>query len=240
MYESYIFDLYGTLVDIHTDEKQALLWEKLSAFYRFQKADYTAEELEARYLCLVQEALDKPSPYEVKEIQIEFVFQKLYQEKNVFPSYDLVLHTCQMFRILSTDYLRLYDGAKELLEGLKSYGAKVYLLSNAQRVFTEYEMKELGIYDLFDGIMYSSDAFCQKPDQNFFAKLFEEFSIETAKEKCLMIGNDSVADVQGAREFGLNTYYLESNQSPEVKGKLGATYVMDELDLVRLRGILLG
>ena len=42
MYKNYIFDLYGTLVDIHTDEEQMLLWNKLSAFYRFQGANYTA------------------------------------------------------------------------------------------------------------------------------------------------------------------------------------------------------
>ena len=28
MYQNYIFDLYGTLVDIHTNEKKAYLWEK--------------------------------------------------------------------------------------------------------------------------------------------------------------------------------------------------------------------
>ena len=28
-YKNYIFDLYGTPVDIHTDEEQELLWEKL-------------------------------------------------------------------------------------------------------------------------------------------------------------------------------------------------------------------
>lgn len=28
MYQNYIFDLYGTLVDIHTNEKKAYLWKK--------------------------------------------------------------------------------------------------------------------------------------------------------------------------------------------------------------------
>ena len=31
-YENYIFDLYGTLVDIHTDEEKTELWEKLAQF----------------------------------------------------------------------------------------------------------------------------------------------------------------------------------------------------------------
>lgn len=83
MYKNYIFDLYGTLVDIHTDEEQMLLWNKLSAFYRFQGANYTAKELKARYASLVKEALQAPSPYLYKDIQIETVFQSLYTEKGI-------------------------------------------------------------------------------------------------------------------------------------------------------------
>ena len=32
-YDNYIFDLYGTLVDIHTDESDTAIWEKLAMFY---------------------------------------------------------------------------------------------------------------------------------------------------------------------------------------------------------------
>ena len=31
--DNYIFDLYGTLVDIHTDESDTAIWEKLAMFY---------------------------------------------------------------------------------------------------------------------------------------------------------------------------------------------------------------
>lgn len=32
VYKNYIFDLYGTLVDIHTDEEQKEVWEKCVFF----------------------------------------------------------------------------------------------------------------------------------------------------------------------------------------------------------------
>ena len=35
-YQNYVFDLYGTLVDIHTDEEQQMLWEKMAMFYGYQ------------------------------------------------------------------------------------------------------------------------------------------------------------------------------------------------------------
>ena len=57
-YENYIFDLYGTLVDIHTDEEKTELWEKLAQFYGYYGAVYTAEELKNAYACLTGQKED--------------------------------------------------------------------------------------------------------------------------------------------------------------------------------------
>jgi len=43
-YENYIFDLYGTLVDIHTDEEDESLWKALAEYYGKYGADYTAKK----------------------------------------------------------------------------------------------------------------------------------------------------------------------------------------------------
>ena len=48
-YDNYIFDLYGTLVDIHTEENDPLVWKKLALFYGYYDADYSSEELKERY-----------------------------------------------------------------------------------------------------------------------------------------------------------------------------------------------
>lgn len=56
MYQTYIFDLYGTLVDIHTDETKIEVWEKMALFYGYYGAFYTAEELRQTYRELTQEA----------------------------------------------------------------------------------------------------------------------------------------------------------------------------------------
>ena len=39
-YTDLIFDLYGTLVDIHTEETETV-WEKTSILFGFYGADYT-------------------------------------------------------------------------------------------------------------------------------------------------------------------------------------------------------
>ena len=39
-YDNYIFDLYGTLADIHTEENDPLVWKKLALFYGYYDADF--------------------------------------------------------------------------------------------------------------------------------------------------------------------------------------------------------
>ena len=49
MYQNIIFDLYGTLVDIKTDESKQTFWEELSLFLSYNGAKYSYYELRNRY-----------------------------------------------------------------------------------------------------------------------------------------------------------------------------------------------
>ena len=48
MYTDLIFDLYGTLVDIHTEEN-ALVWNKTALYFGYYGAPCTGEELHAAF-----------------------------------------------------------------------------------------------------------------------------------------------------------------------------------------------
>ena len=91
-YKNYVFDLYGTLVDIHTDEEAPAVWERLAYFYNYYGADYTGEELRIAYDAIINEMEgvlqgDKHEMY--PEIQIENVFRKLFLRKNTKPDHML-------------------------------------------------------------------------------------------------------------------------------------------------------
>ena len=246
-YRNYIFDLYGTLVDIRTDETARSLWEHTSLFYGYYGAHYEAVELHQAYLKLVhdkEKALEREESVQYAheaypEIPLEEVFRELYEAKGVTPDTSLVLHTGQMFRAFSTKYIRLYAHAKELLRALKQMGAGVYLLSNAQRIFTEYELHYLGIYDMFDGILISSEEGCKKPDKRFFEILLKRYQL-TASE-CLMIGNDMATDIEGAVQAGMDSFYIHSAISPrgQIAYHVRADYVMEKIDLRVLKDRLL-
>lgn len=240
-YQNCIFDLYGTLVDIRTDETSQRLWEQMTGIYRSGGALYQPEELRNAYFRLVRQledgtALRQDAHEAHPEIQIEQVFQRLYQEKGINASRELAVRTGLSFRELSTEYLRLYDGAAELLRALRSWGRGVWLLSNAQAIFTRLELKQLGLDGLFDGVYLSSDYGCKKPDAQFFEILLRERGIDPAG--AVMVGNDGVCDIEGARAVGLSTVYIRSNLSP--CGPLpDADYVLEKMDLRLVLEILL-
>ena len=213
-YTDLIFDLYGTLVDIHTEEDDTV-WEKTALYFGYYGARYTGAELkEAFQSAMAQKKAKAGQNYECfPDLPFEPVMAQLFRDKGVEEqAEELGIHASQLFRIASTDYIRLYPGVTDALKALREKGYRLWLLSNAQRVFTAFELNHLGLAPYFDGIYLSSDFACRKPDIRFFSALLEEQHLK--KENCLMIGNDLDTDIAGAKNAGLDTLYMHTNLTP--------------------------
>ena len=213
-YTDLIFDLYGTLVDIHTEEN-ALVWEKTALYFGFYGAHYTGEELKTAFRAAMnrREAQAGQSYECFPDIPFEQVLAELFRDKGIAENADtLGINAAQLFRICSIDYIRLYPNVLDALEKLREKGYRLWLLSNAQRVFTAYELCHLGLGEQLDGIYISSDYGCRKPDVRFYNALLTEQKL--AVKKCLMIGNDRETDIAGAKAAGLDTLYMHTNLTP--------------------------
>ena len=213
-YTDLIFDLYGTLVDIHTEEDDTV-WEKTALYFGYYGAHYTGSELkEAFGAAMAARKAKAGQTYECfPDLPMEPVFAQLFRDKGVEENADaLGLNAAQMFRISSTDYIRLYPHVTDALVALREKGYKLWLLSNAQRVFTAFELNHLGLAPYFDGIYISSDYGCRKPDIRFFNALIQERKLDIGN--CLMIGNDLDTDIAGAKNAGLDTLYMHTNLTP--------------------------
>lgn len=241
MYKNYIFDLYGTLIDINTDEWSEELWHKMSILYGYRGAAYTPEELGAEYGRLVekekQAAHRRHRDYSVIDIKIEKVFRELFVLKGVKQKKADVLFIAEAFRCFSTKYIKLYDGVTDLLDTLKAKGKKIYLLSNAQRAFTENELNMLGLTNYFDGICISSDEECSKPDVNYFKILFDRYGLK--KDESIMIGNDFRSDIGGAADFEIDSLYIHQSISPEIDGELRSTYTVMDGDVFKIKRLVI-
>ncbi|MBQ8325434.1 MAG: HAD family hydrolase [Lachnospiraceae bacterium] len=214
MYQNYIFDLYGTLVDIRTNESLPSLWKHMAGIYTALGAAYTPKELKNTYKVLVKKETglvcmqyaDFPEP------EIRNVFKALFTQKGITPTDTLIEYAAITFRVLSRKYICCYPGIIEMLTVIKEKGKKIYLLSNAQAAFTMPELHETGLYPFFDGILISSDAHVAKPNPAFMEQLLEQYHLQISES--IMVGNDRTSDITIANLVGMDSLYIHSNISP--------------------------
>ncbi len=195
-----IFDLYGTLIDIYTNESSKTFWKRCSRKFKKYKS-ISPTKLKSEYLKICNE-LSK----ENEEIDLLAVFQKLYQVDT-----NIALKIAKDFRRISIKKIKLYNGAYELLNELNKLGYNIYLLSNAQDCFTQYELEKFKINVFFKDIAISSNYHIKKPNLDFFKALLKKNNINDA----IMIGNDYRCDIIPAISLGLDTIYIETQTSKE-------------------------
>ena len=213
-YTDLVFDLYGTLVDIHTEEDDRV-WEKTAFYFGFYGAHYTGPELKAAFQAAMRarEARAGQSYECFPDLPFEETMADLFRAKGVVENADaLGINAAQLFRISSLDYIRLYPHALEALAKLRKAGYRLWLLSNAQAIFTAYELRLLGLGEQLDGIYLSSNYKCRKPDLRFYQALIEERHLDVSKT--MMIGNDRQTDIAGAKAAGMATLYMHTDLTP--------------------------
>lgn len=242
MYQNYIFDLYGTLIDIRTDESPDSFWKQVADIYLNNGAYYDSQELKHSYLKYAKRESQLTHilhPFYKKiDIKLEKIFSKLYKDKGVAVSDKIIAETALLFRKASTKFICLYDGVIDLLESLKQAGKKIYLLSNAQYCFTYPELVELNIDSYFDGIMISSDENCAKPDTAFFNKLLKRYKLK--KSDSIMIGNDVTSDILGAHNAGLDSLYIHQEISSPLEGRtLYSKWSIMDGDVYKIKDLIL-
>lgn len=222
MYKNYIFDLYGTLLRIHTDEAKRPLWDSMRQMYSAYGADYTPEQLRDsfHYLCK-SEALKLRNNKNIQDPEVDYntIFVRLLleapnrHESEYTPvawsqedAKRWAFHTGVMFRILSRDYCYPCEGVKETLEALKKQGCRLFLVSNAQRIFTMPEIEQAGLVEYFDDIFFSSDHIYKKPSTELIDQLFQKHKIR--KNKTVYVGNAIADGLKMADDYGIDTIFL--------------------------------
>ncbi len=218
---NYVFDLYGTLVDIDTDEADRHLWKVLADMYNRYGLCVSPGELRELFLKLEKKARKKTAERlstADPEIRLEEVFLSMYQKGKKDPKRgetglpepderwaDMIAN---LFRALSIKRIRLFPDTIKMLDRLKNEGHRVYLLSNAQKVFTMPEIEYLGLKDKFDRIYISSDLDLKKPEVRFLERLIADEGLK--REETVMVGNDPESDMGMAALCGVKGLFFNS------------------------------
>lgn len=243
MVKNYLFDLYGTLVDLCANELAPSLWRALARMFSMYGACYTGGELKKEYRLQCKEYRDKYLPVMMEkynapdltwdriEMDFEEMFGNMFRKKGIDPTFDMIKSTSLAFRAISLKYIRLFEGVPEMLDRLHEDGCKVYLLSNAQAIFTDPELHSLGIHEKFDGIVYSSEAGIMKPSPYFFRKILDDYNLKA--EETVMVGNDYFSDICGADAVGLRSIFVNTHCSIGANKEFPETCtIVDDIRLV--------
>ena len=109
-------------------------------------------------------------------------------------------------------------GMEELVTYLKESGYGLYLCSNASlRMLCCYEDVIPGI-KLFDGVLFSAEVKCMKPQKEMYGHLFDRFGLKP--EECFFV-DDQPLNIEGAKACGMDGYCFEDGDAKRLKQVIG-------------------
>lgn len=104
----------------------------------------------------------------------------------------------------------------ELVRELKAMGYGIYLCSNASERLLECYRIIPGI-ECFDGILFSAEVKCVKPQKEMYQHLFERFHLKP--EECFFI-DDVMLNIEGARACGMDGYCFADGDEAALRAAL--------------------
>ena len=237
MIDTVLFDMGGTLEDIHVDDESRhasiqgvldiLRAHGIDPDKDFETAASAINAGWERY-----GAYRDPRQRELKpeEIWGSFVLTDFGLDEESVRSYAEEL--AHMWEV--THYHRaLRPHVREMLEGLKDLGMKLGVISNTASLYQVFDiLKEYGIRDYFQDVTLSSVTGYRKPNPNIFMVSLHQVQSDPAH--CAYVGDTISRDVIGPIRMGFGaTFHIDSyltrlkdtHFSPDVK----ATYNIQDI-----------
>ena len=237
MIDTVLFDMGGTLEDIHVDDESRhasiqgvldiLRAHGIDPDKDFETAASAINAGWERY-----GAYRDPRQRELKpeEIWGSFVLTDFgLDEESVRPYAEELAHMWEV-----THYHRaLRPHVREMLEGLKDLGMKLGVISNTASLYQVFDiLKEYGIRDYFQDVTLSSVTGYRKPNPNIF--MISLHQVQSDPAHCAYVGDTISRDVIGPIRMGFGaTFHIDSyltrlkdtHVSPDVK----ATYNIQDI-----------
>ncbi len=144
------------------------------------------------------------------EIDKEYLRKHRFYDSFLFfgiDDFDLAQVFEQNFLDEILNYNDLVEGAFELLEYLSEKGYTLHILSNGFKEVTYRKCELSGIQNYFKTITSADELNVRKPQPEIY-----EYALKKAnakKEESIMIGDDWIADVEGALSFGIDAVFFD-------------------------------
>jgi putative hydrolase of the HAD superfamily len=200
-----LFDFYGTLVDIETEEHDLHVWETIARFLRYRGSNAPAEQLRATYIAHVDQALaagKEPHP----EVDVVAIFGTLAGDASL----GVVL--AQLFRSLTIRRFTPFPEAHAVIAALaKSF--PLALVSDSQEPYIVPELRMARLEQTFPIVVISSRYGYRKPDPRLFHEALHRLGVTAAD--AIYVGDSWTHDVVGATNAGIHPVWIRRN--PDVR-----------------------
>ena len=206
-----LFDLYGTLIDIETDESLEEIYRGIAHYLTYQGVYLHRWEVRDRYYQIMKQQREE-SGEEYPEIDVEAIWNTFLEQEGIKAAparRDLVRILVHLYRGISRKRLQLYPDVKRVLDDLQPH-YRMAVISDAQPGYALPEIKAVGLDGYFDPIIISADYGFRKPDARLFAKPLDILKLTPAE--VIYVGNDMYRDIYGASRLGIKTLFVDSNQ----------------------------
>jgi putative hydrolase of the HAD superfamily len=211
MKKGIFFDLYGTLINILTDENDPWVYSTLSRYLSYRDIKIGPKELKTTYFENIRSQLNQ-SNEACPEVDVYKTFSMMmHQYGNKEYSKSAIEDTAVLFRSLTMRRFEVFQGVYEVLESLLGK-YELALISDAQWVFTEPEMAMLGLTPFFKFRILSSRLGFKKPDVRLFDMAMKELMI--SPEESVYIGDNPQKDLVGAKKAGMEFILFRSEFKP--------------------------
>lgn len=227
-----IFDVNGTLSDIHTNEWHDDVYRMVSNLLSYQGISLHANIVKDLYFRIIKEQR-AASAEAHPEFDVTGVFREIvhlhatdftrglqHSKREQLPRLLAEAH-----RAASRYRLELYPGVAATLRQLRSK-YRLAVVTDAQTPWAIPELNAVGLSGYFDPIVVSGDFGYRKPDRRLFKAALDAMGMDASE--VLFVGNDMYRDVHGAQKVGMKAVFFKSNQGTQEKAGVRADYIIYE------------
>jgi putative hydrolase of the HAD superfamily len=236
------FDVNGTLVKILTEEGTEEIFRSAAHFLTYQGIDLHRDQVRDLYFQIMKEHL-RASPEEYPEVDAVGIWRGIIEEhrtdftRTMPPGKlrQMPLFLAEMARGISRHRLGLYPHVREVLDVLREH-YPLAIVTDAQSTYARGELHKVGLLGYFGPIVVSGDHGYRKPDRRLFQSALDGMGV--AAGNALYVGNDMYRDIFGAREAGMKTVRVDSDQGTKAYLDCAPDYtITDFRDLLKILGL---
>lgn len=206
-YKCVFFDLDHTLWDYETNSEEAL-------HELFHKYELNAPSFKEFYNSFVRINTEIWNDYDRGLIGKEVIrnerFDRVFRSVGIH-NYNLSLEFSEDYINESPKKSNLVAHAKDILEYLHPR-YPLYIITNGFEEIQSTKLASSGITGYFKGVVTSARAGCKKPEKGIF-----EFALRENGFSCsdsIMIGDNLLTDIAGARSASVDTVYYNPYSVP--------------------------